>query len=641
MIYNSSYLLNKSKIQNELHSYNYRKIKILGIQKPKYIKNKNYRRLNLSNKFRYSRILSENDIFKTKLKSTNNLSSNNDTFNSFIKSDFSSSEIIIKKAREFHDNASKEIDLTKKSETAFLTENNNSQKFLKINFNSCLNDLLIKNLFNLYFNRNIYNFKERNRIERRINLINDACKHLVKNFKKNDYFDKFTKKIDKSELIYKRYKNLIDNYLSFLEVTKFKEEQLNYNLKKKKVKLIKKVRILSNQIEKYKITKHKFLVLKECLEKFKEKTEEINSEKNSNKNSGISSKTNPNLKSIENIKKSPSLKNTQNINDLKLSLSPIKKKKTINNDLNRSLVNKSPKNRRKKIYKLNNVKTESKPKSKFKKNISRSIVTFDENNILFSNPDKFIVSYEKKIQKIMDDIDHYNIIIKEINNIKDEKSRIHISSKNVKNENKLNCKLNDLKKENMILKNKLEEIKKIELNPELNLITKKAKKMVLNINFYYNLKEKFNIDFNPYFEELNHINYEEIQEEKIKNENIYLLQILEKVIEVLIKQDKMYKQNQKHINRYNMIKLENEQTKSQIRRKMNINVLIKGQLEKTKKIIERQKKLRYYPMKINGFINLNYFNSSTHISHSSKRHSIFEKNNSAKRREINDLIYYN
>ena len=165
--------------------------------------------------------------------------------------------------------------------------------------------------------------------------------------------------------------------------------------------------------------------------------------------------------------------------------------------------------------------------------------------------------------------------------------------------------------------------------------------MVLNINFYYNLKEKFNIDFNPYFEELNHINYEEIQEEKIKNENIYLLQILEKVIEVLIKQDKMYKQNQKHINRYNMIKLENEQTKSQIRRKMNINVLIKGQLEKTKKIIERQKKLRYYPMKINGFINLNYFNSSTHISHSSKRHSIFEKNNSAKRREINDLIYYN
>ena len=193
----------------------------------------------------------------------------------------------------------------------------------------------------------------------------------------------------------------------------------------------------------------------------------------------------------------------------------------------------------------------------------------------------------------------------------------------------------------MILKNKLEEIKKIELNPELNLITKKAKKMVLNINFYYNLKEKFNIDFNPYFEELNHINYEEIQEEKIKNENIYLLQILEKVIEVLIKQDKMYKQNQKHINRYNMIKLENEQTKSQIRRKMNINVLIKGQLEKTKKIIERQKKLRYYPMKINGFINLNYFNSSTHISPSNKRYSIFDKNNSAKRREINGLIYYN
>jgi hypothetical protein len=46
-------------------------------------------------------------------------------------------------------------------------------------------------------------------------------------------------------------------------------------------------------------------------------------------------------------------------------------------------------------------------------------------------------------------------------------------------------------------------------------------------------------------------------------------------------------------------------------------------------------------MKINGFINLNYFNSSTHISPSNKRYSIFDKNNSAKRREINDLIYYN
>ena len=93
----------------------------------------------------------------------------------------------------------------------------------------------------------------------------------------------------------------------------------------------------------------------------------------------------------------------------------------------------------------------------------------------------------------------------------------------------------------MILKNKLEQIKKIEINPELNLITKKAKKMVLNMNFYYNLKEKFNINFNPNFDKLDQKNSEEIQEEKITNKSIYLLKILEKVIELLIKQDGIYK----------------------------------------------------------------------------------------------------
>ena len=51
----------------------------------------------------------------------------------------------------------------------------------------------------------------------------------------------------------------------------------------------------------------------------------------------------------------------------------------------------------------------------------------------------------KKIEKIIDDIDHYNRIIKEINNIKDEKKLIYISSKYIKNESKLSGILNDLK----------------------------------------------------------------------------------------------------------------------------------------------------------------------------------------------------
>ena len=42
-----------------------------------------------------------------------------------------------------------------------------------------------------------------------------------------------------------------------------------------------------------------------------------------------------------------------------------------------------------------------------------------------------------------------------------------------------------------------------------------------------------------------------------------------------------------------MVKLENEQIKFQIKRNMKLNVLLRVQLEKRKKIIERQKKLRY------------------------------------------------
>ena len=42
-----------------------------------------------------------------------------------------------------------------------------------------------------------------------------------------------------------------------------------------------------------------------------------------------------------------------------------------------------------------------------------------------------------------------------------------------------------------------------------------------------------------------------------------------------------------------MVKLENEQIKFQIKRNMKLNVLLREQLEKRKKIIEIQKKLRY------------------------------------------------
>ena len=643
MIYNSSFHLNKSKNQNEIGSLNFRKIKIFSLQKPKPIMNKNYRYLKLSNKFRNSRMLSENDLLKTKLKTTNNFTNYNDTFNSLLKSDFSSSEIIIKKAREFHNNASKETDFTKKDETTFLTENNNSPKFLqKINFNSSLNDYLRKNVFTTRLNKNIYDFMEKNRIQRRMYFLTNLCKHLVKTFKKNDYFEKFQKKVAKSELIYKNFKYRIDKYLSFLEVIKFQDEQLNYNLKKKKVELMKDVRILNKKVDKYKIISNKVFNIKIFLKEFREKIEEISSEKNSNMNSVISSNTKPHLNSSDFIKSSPSLRNTKNINDLKLHLFTINKKKNISNFFNINISNKTPKNRRNKNFNLNNIDIGT--KSKFNNNISKSILTFDNSKNIYSNPDEFINAFEKKINKIRNDLDNYNMVMKDINDIKNENFFIYKSSKIDKIEKKLKEILNSLKKENIILKKKFEKIKKIKMKPEFNLITEIAKKMILNINLYYNLKTKFNIDFNPNFEKFEPKDYEQKDEKKIINKNIYLLKILERIFDILIEQDKKYKQNPKYIKKYKIIKIENEHIKFEMRRKRKRNniLLIKEELEKNRKIVERQEKMRYFPMKTNGFCNLNFFNRPAHFfsSSSSKKHLV-DKKILAKRREINDLLYYN
>ena len=193
MIYDSSILLNKSKSKNEIRSLYYKKVKLLSLQKSKNINNKNFRYLSPPNKFKNRRMLNENDLFKTKLKITNNnLTNSNDTLNSMIKSDFSSCENIIRKAREFHGNASNETDFTKKNDITFLTENNYNTNILhSLNFNPYLNDYLQNNNLLIFFSKSISNFKEKNRIQRRIKFLNNFCRNLVTTYKKSDFYEKF------------------------------------------------------------------------------------------------------------------------------------------------------------------------------------------------------------------------------------------------------------------------------------------------------------------------------------------------------------------------------------------------------------------------------------------------------------------
>ena len=638
MIYDSSILFNKSKSKKEIRSLYYKKIKLLSLQKSKIINNKNFRYLSPSNKFKNRRILNENELFKTKLKITNNLTNSNDTINSLIKSDFSSCENIIKKARDFHNNASNETDFTKKNDITFLTENNYNTNILhSLNFNSYLNDYLQNNNLMIFFNKSISNFKEKNRIQRRINFLNNFCKNLIKSYKKSDIYEKFEEKVKKSELKYRNYKNCIDNYLLFLKQIKIKEEQYLSMLIKKKVKLIESINILNKHIDKYKKIKNEYIEIKDFLLKVKGKKNEI---KKTNTNIETNSDNYPNIKSSDSIqrleKRNQINKSLVNLNSLKLYLSPIKQRKKMNNFLNINIseVNKTPRNRQKENYNINNVNK----KSKFNHNISKSVFSLDEKPI-FSSPEEFINSYEEKIIKMRNSIDYYSKSLKSINILKNENLIGNNLSQDEKQEKKLYSIIDSLKKENLILQSKLIKCKKIDLNQGFNIITKQAKKMILNVNLYYNLKAKFDIYFDQNFEKPEQS--EQTLNEKKTDKNLYLLKILEKIIDVLKEMDKNYKEDPKNIDRYKRVKSEIENVKFEMIRKRKLNNLRLRQQEKSRKILEHHSKIRFFHLNKNG-INLNYFNNSTHYSISSfSKDILIDKKIKAKREEIKSLLSYN
>ena len=646
MIYDSSILLNKSKSKNEIRSLYYKKVKLLSLQKSKNINNKNFRYLSPPNKFKNRRMLNENDLFKTKLKITNNnLTNSNDTLNSMIKSDFSSCENIIRKAREFHGNASNETDFTKKNDITFLTENNYNTNILhSLNFNSYLNDYLQNNNLLIFFRKSISNFKEKNRIQRRIKFLNNFCRNLVTTYKKSDFYEKFEEKVKKSELMYRNYKNCIDSYLIFLKAIKIKEEKYISFLIKKKAKLIDNINILNKQIDKYSKIKDEFIEMKNFLLKVKGKKEK------ENKNEIVIPKNNietykdnyPNIKSSDSIqrieKKNQINKSIVNFGILKLHLSPIKHRKKINNYLNIKLpeLNKTPKNRQKKNINMN--MNNINKKSKFSPNISKSVVSIDDRPI-FSSPEEFMNTYEEKIIKMRNSIDYYSKLLKSINILKNENVISNKLSKDENDEDKLYLIIDSLRKENMILKNKLIECKKINLNPGFNIITKQVKGIILNVNLYYNLREELKIRFDPNFDKPEQNN--QIKEEKKVNKNLYLLKILEKIIDIFKELDKNYKENPKNIEKYKRVKSEHEFFKLEIIRKRKLNNMRLRQEEKGRKILEHHRKIRFYHLNKNG-INLNYFNNSTHYSiSSSSKDDLVGKKMKAKREEIKGLLFYN
>ena len=646
MIYDSSILLNKSKSKNEIRSLYYKKVKLLSLQKSKNINNKNFRYLSPPNKFKNRRLLNENDLFKTKLKITNNnLTNSNDTLNSMIKSDFSSCENIIRKAREFHGNASNETDFTKKNDITFLTENNYNTNILhSLNFNPYLNDYLQNNNLLIFFRKSISNFKEKNRIQRRIKFLNNFCRNLVTTYKKSDFYEKFEEKVKKSELMYRNYKNCIDSYLIFLKAIKIKEEKCISFLIKKKAKLIDNINILNKQIDKYSKIKDEFIEMKNFLLKVKGKKEK------ENKNEIVIPKNNietykdnyPNIKSSDSIqrieKKNQINKSIVNFGKLKLHLSPIKHRKKINNYLNIKLpeLNKTPKNRQKKNINMN--MNNINKKSKFSHNISKSVVSIDDRPI-FSSPEEFMNTYEEKIIKMRNSIDYYSKLLKSINILKNENVVSNKLSKDENDEDKLYLIIDSLRKENMVLKNKLSECKKINLNPGFNIITKQVKGIILNVNLYYNLREELKIRFDPNFDKPEQ--NDQIKEEKKVNKNLYLLKILEKIIDIFKELDKNYKEDPKNIEKYKRVKSEHENFKLEIIRKRKLNNMRLRQEEKGRKILEHHRKVRFYHLNKNG-INLNYFNNSTHYSiSSSSKDDLIGKKMKAKREEIKGLLFYN
>ena len=588
----NSSLLDMNITNKEIEALKYKKIKIL--RKLRFNNNINIPNLNLSNKFQKRRMVNEKYLFKTKLKSNSFFTNFYDYSYPSLKNDFSSSEKIIQKAKEFRNTSYNSILKEKeKNESTFLTENKswNNKKILPvINFNQNLNHFLRNNSLFTYPNKSVTNLKQKSRIQWKFNYINNLCKNIINSHVNFDFFEKLQKYMKKSESIYNKYKFDIKNYLYFLDNVKLKEEDFIFILKSKKKKIIKSIKHLNEKIIKYKEIRNQCLDIKNFLLTVK----------------------------------------GENSND-DLTLSPIKE---IRNELyitHNNEIRKSPKiSQNKFILESNNVKN----------NInytSRNLQTLNQK--IFSTPDEFLNLYEEKLIKIRNKIIYYNKAIEKVIILKKDKEKYLINKPAPIEKidfNKYYSMVDLLKSTNTELLNKLNvynNFKQIK-NKGFKILEIKLRNIILKINSLIDLNQKCFTDFKSIYEVLD-------LNEQGKNKNLHLLKLLEKITDLVLEEDRKYKQEPHLKYLYSKIKLANEQVKFGLNRKKQIYKINKKELEKNKKILEHHRKTRIIPFNKNG-INLKYYHKINKLNISSKmKDELINREIKKKNEEISNLICYN
>ena len=512
-----------------------------------------------------------------------------------LKIDFSSSEKIIQRAKAFRSISYHTMYKKKeKKESTFLTENKNlnNQKILPyINFNSNLSNYLRNSNLGIYSNRSVSNFIKKNRIKWKFNYINNLCKNLIKSHEKNNFFEKINENAKKSKYIYEKYKNDIGNYLLFLNNVKKKEEDFIFELISQKKKIVNSIIHLNEKIIKIKEIRNKGLNIKNFL--LAAKKEYMNN----------------------------------------LIITPIKEIKKKFDIIQTNEVRKTPKKTRSKfILESNNIKISTNYSSK---NLSIS------NQKNFPTPDEFMNIFEEKLIKIRNKFNYYNITIYNNNiiRLKKDKEQNMINESRQKRQADINnylSKLNILKKTNIELKTKLDENKNIEKvkNKGFKNLEVKLRNVILNIYSSYNFKEKCLTNFKSIYKVLD-------SNKPGKNKNLYLLKLLEQLINLVFEQDRKYKEDPKLKYLYIKIKLEYEQIKFELIRKRKLYKISQKEIEKSKKILEHHRKIRIIPFNKNG-INLNYYHKINHLSISAKKSTeLTKKENNKKNEEIINLICYN
>ena len=511
-----------------------------------------------------------------------------------LKNDFSSSEKIIQKAKEFRNTSYNSILKEKeKNESTFLTENKswNNKKILPvINFNQNLNHFLRNNSLFTYPNKSVTNLKQKSRIQWKFNYINNLCKNIINSHVNFDFFEKLQEYMKKSESIYNKYKFDIKNYLYFLDNVKLKEEDFIFILKSKKKKIIKSIKHLNEKIIKYKEIRNQCLDIKNFLLTVK----------------------------------------GENSND-DLTLSPIKE---IRNELyitQNNEIRKSPKiSQNKFILESNDVKN----------NINytyRNLQTLNQK--IFSTPDEFLNLYEEKLIKIRNKIIYYNKAIEKVIILKKDKEKYLINKPAPIEKidfNKYYSMVDLLKSTNTELLNKLNvynNFKQIK-NKGFKILEIKLRSIILKINSFIDLNQKCFTDFKSIYEVLD-------LNEQGKNKNLHLLKLLEKITDLVLEEDRKYKQEPHLKYLYSKIKLANEQVKFGLNRKKQIYKINKKELEKNKKILEHHRKTRIIPFNKNG-INLKYYHKINKLNISSKmKDELINREIKKKSEEISNLICYN